>query len=356
MKESREKNACPCGRQRNQCIDCMTFEEAKEKGFICLFCAVKQTRSAACRECFDAMLGQPLLRVESVVQAALELFFPGANFCTQVRSGGMLCEGQLNGASCTSAQLGEGTRKTKLSYSDMEIVFHEPYFDEETGMMVARKKNLGFECDEHCHEREDVDCEASRLDTLKYGKKDSELCEQLLYRFNPHAVAGEKLPDLTGRLRTLVQIIRDESKISPKAGDEHKMTVQYLFYKSNSAHIKLARRLSSTFNVLSDITEELLLYDDDIAAFTLDNLNTEKVDAVAVQRLTRALEEDGDGSQCRAINSVGNALKEKQCSRYAPKKHGGDLCSRHLLMQRAGKEVVLAGDRSAEKGSGMTEE
>ena len=55
-----------------------------------------------------------------------------------------------------------------------------------------------------------MSCELARYDTLSFGIGREDLEDLVVYRFNPHTVAGHEFPDFVPRVKTLVQEIRDE--------------------------------------------------------------------------------------------------------------------------------------------------
>lgn len=87
----------------------------------------------------------------------------------------------------------------------------------------------------------------------------------------------------------------------------------------------------------------MIALDDDIAAFSLEDMNeaeTKKLINEAV--VEKAAELHSSELQGHAVNSPNNPTKRKRCSKA--RKKGGVLCDRHHKAQVAGKVVVFWSD------------
>ena len=53
--------------QKRTCTDCMSTQEAIDKGLVCLICREKKTRHAMCDDCRGTCRGSEPLRIEAIV-------------------------------------------------------------------------------------------------------------------------------------------------------------------------------------------------------------------------------------------------------------------------------------------------
>ena len=287
-----------------------------------------KTLAGVCRECWHSARGDPALKIEALILAALNHVFPCIKFCKGNRRG-FECQTQIRGEECMVKEPAP-KRGEKLPIKDHVPITAIP----DTELLLSKRSannkhidlRIGNEIDEKRHDDRLVECELGRLDTLFHGVLP--LIPMILIRFNPHTVEDQVLPDLIDRVRELLQVLRDICKDFEACEEEDinpTLRVRYLFYGEGSKHIEFARlRGNLSFSVMDDInvTRAKENMDVDIAAFTFSDLD-EEFTARATSDLVQLAIQAKASRTCCTATSIGG----KQCSQG--KKKGSDLCKRH---------------------------
>ena len=293
---------------------------------LCCICLTVRTGAGACKECFAKVQGGGDVSIEAFVRCALEHKFPGTEFCTKTRLGGLDCTQSIDGSLCPAGSA-EALVRTKAALPDLA--------------MVLLHMNIYIEIDENRHQYYEESCELARYDTVQFGA--DSIKPSLCLRFNPHVVVNQDLPSLEDRIKFLMQRLRNAINAPIDKEAEPIMTVQHLFYGSGSTQLKTAQRAANSLIILDEVNDATSIdYDDDIMMFSLDDLNTKSLDFEANKATMERVAANVSGERCMAMNCAFNTKKRRRCS-CSPAK-GKTLCPRHLRMELAQKKVVLYTD------------
>ena len=310
-------------------MDCLTLDEAKEKGLVCLNCLTKKCKSGCCRDCFYRLTGIKTGSPEAVVVQALSHFFgEWIGYNTKEYVGGVGCREVIDGGDC------DEKRKTKRAIPDIS--------------MILPNLDLFVEIDEFIHSSYDRSCEASRYDILGYkSNRDNEgnliVRSVVVIRFNPHFTIDDKTP-LLDRLKQLAQLVRYVINNGVPEEEEIGVNIFFLYYPADNKHLLTAKVASATLRVKDYNVDDVIL-DDDINQFTMHDLKVNDRDHIIVNNMVEdeisnvALDSKGNYLHCAAYNYPNDPVRKRTCSSYPAKGHR--ICVRHLKMQIAGQQLVL---------------
>jgi len=125
----------------------MDIEKAVKKGLICVICRQTKTQKTICNSCVSLMGITDSPKAESVIKAFLS-YLIGPFTQSKVVLGGVACSSQVPSDPIT----------LKPKYCTPDMVLYPGH-----GLLII------VEVDENEHAGYDPSCEASRLDTIRYG-------------------------------------------------------------------------------------------------------------------------------------------------------------------------------------------
>ena len=70
-------STCIHTRPRSRCWECVSPEDAIQRGWLCSHCRIKATKNGICYSCAASITGSPNLRIEVVFREALNVLMPG---------------------------------------------------------------------------------------------------------------------------------------------------------------------------------------------------------------------------------------------------------------------------------------
>ena len=196
-----------------------------------------------------------------------------------------------------------------------------------------------------------MSCELGRYDTLAFGTETFNLGPTVenpapiqgratfIVRFNPHDTPTMTV-EFIDRVRVFIQILRNLMTCPLSIDDRIGAIVYYLFYGKGNVHQDAAKHASMTIRVMPYINDPAdVPLDDDIAAFSLKDLEDRDIDAAIQDNLVQKAASLASGKgQCHAINNAPNPKMKNRCSGHAKK--GSLLCDRHFKRWEAGYVVV----------------
>jgi uncharacterized membrane-anchored protein YhcB (DUF1043 family) len=152
----------------------------------------------------------------------------------------------------------------------------------------------------------------------------------LLIRFNTHPIPNQKLPELEDRIKQLVQYIKDSiqhfKESTEDIDDISKLSIQYMFYGTNSLHMDTASRAAATFHIkesINCIREDE--FDKQIEHFKLGDIIEEDVAEELHERVQEILGSEAYANFCTVVRKYG-----KRCGGGVIK--GNTMCLKHMVL------------------------